>query len=734
MMLFAKDWLRFTDAIADYKTPNRSFYRLSMLYKEMGLKNHLFPLTLFQRELVGVDPFDPNLTHKQKSMILRECIFNPWYYFREVVRLPPNAGVNPIPFIANRANISMIWCFFNHIDYLLIQPRQTGKSGSTDTLIQGLMTLWTMNTRLFLVTKDHNLRAANIERLKGLREYLPDYIYYPNKTDVNNTEMMTVNDRGNRLLTGVSQSSESGAVKLGRGLTTPVLIFDEFAYINHIEISLPAALAAGSAARDQAREEGQPYGSVFLTTAGDINKRDGRYAHDFMMSGTEWAEGLLDSVDEQDLRDKVRRNAGKAGRVLINGTFNHLQLGKSDEWILQKINESSGSKDQAERDFLNAWTTGGEGSVIHGEDKRRMLRSQRDPNYSEITEDGFIIHWFIDQREIQSRMNSSHFIIGLDTSEALGGDNDAIGLVMIDVKNHEVVAIGRYNETNTSRFAIFLANFLVKYPNTTLIFERRSTGSSIYDTMVLHLIVKNVDPFRRIYNRVVDEPDNFRLEYEDIQRARGSQPSGYIDRYKRHFGFATSGGTGKFSRNGLYSESLHSMMRHGAHRLNSKLLISELAGLQSNDGRIDHKNSGHDDLVIAALLAHWFCIKAKNLQFYGIDARSVLIDSADLEQKSEEERYDERRKAQRREEFNQAIKELEEATSVYDVNRLERKLRAMSVNVNVEEITGVSIDAFLEQLRELQTRDYREHQHQSMRQHGIRPSRHSFRQPGKVYV
>lgn len=734
MMLFEKDWLRFPDAIADYDTKNKSFYRLSMLYKEMGIKNHLFPLTLFQRELVGVDPFDPNLTRQQKTMILNECIYNPWYYFREVARLPPNSGVNPIPFIASRANISMIWCFFNHVDYLLIQPRQTGKSGSTDTLIQGLMSLWTMNTRLLLVTKDHKLRAANIDRLKGLREYLPDYIYYPNKNDVNNTEMMTVKDRGNSLLTAVAQSSEAGATKLGRGLTSPVFVFDEFAYITHIGITLPAVLAAGSAARDQAKAEGQPHGNVYLTTAGDLNKRDGRFAHDFMMSGTEWTEGFLDSVDEEDLRNKVSQNAGKKGRVLINGTFNHLQLGKSDAWMLQKINDSTGTREEAERDFLNSWTTGGEGSVIRGEDKERMMRSQRDPNYSEISPDGFVIHWFIERQSIPSRMNSSHFVIGLDTSEALGGENDAIGMVIIDVRNHDVVAVGRYNETNTSRFAIFLANFLVKYVNTTLIFERRSTGSSIYDTMVLHLMVKQVDPFRRIFNRVVDEPDNFRLEYDDISRVNKSRPSGYIDKYKRHFGFATSGGTGRFSRNGLYSEALYSMLRHGAHRINSKLLIAELAGLHSTDGRIDHKNSGHDDLVIALLLAHWFCIKAKNLQFYGIEARNVLIDSADLEQKSEDERFEERRKMQKRDEFNSTIKELENATSAYDIDRLERKLRALGKGVDVEEITGVGIDALLEQLQEMQTRDFREHQHNSFRSSGFRPNRPSFNRPGRIYI
>lgn len=177
MILHESDWLEYPTAIVDYQTKNTSFKRVAALLKEIGVSNNVFMLSLMQPELQGVDPRSPELSREMKFKIAQECQWNPWYYFREIVAFRPPAGTVSIPFEATRANISMLWCFFNHMDYLLIQPRQTHKSGSSDCLILGLLHLWCSNTAINLITKDDALRRSNIERLKGLRESLPEYLY-----------------------------------------------------------------------------------------------------------------------------------------------------------------------------------------------------------------------------------------------------------------------------------------------------------------------------------------------------------------------------------------------------------------------------------------------------------------------------------------------------------------------------------------------------------------------------
>jgi hypothetical protein len=137
MILFKEDWDKPENksAIADYTTSNKSFVELAAKLKMMGIENYDFMLALHIPQLRGINPFSKNLTQEQIALISIEAKINPWYYFREIARVPATAGFDDVPLNANRANISLYWLFFNHVTTMLIQPRQTGKSLSTDELM-----------------------------------------------------------------------------------------------------------------------------------------------------------------------------------------------------------------------------------------------------------------------------------------------------------------------------------------------------------------------------------------------------------------------------------------------------------------------------------------------------------------------------------------------------------------------------------------------------------------------
>ena len=703
-ILFKQDWINYPTAIVDYNTTNESFKRLVYLYKQMGVKNAEFILALYQPDLVGVDPHDPNLSQELKFKVSLETRYNPWYFFREVALIPPNAGTTPIRFKANRGNIAMYWSFFNHVDFGLLQPRQTGKSVSTDILMTGLHDAWASNTTISLVTKDSALRNSNVERLKEIRALLPDYIYYPNKLDADNSELLTNHKLGNRYKTSVGRSDRVAADKLGRGLTVPIIHFDELAYISHIESSLPVALSSGAAARDEAQDANQPYGNIYTTTAGKINSRDGGYAYRFLTGGAIWDESYYDLEDQQSYANVVDRNsAGK--KPLIYGAFNHRQLGKSDEWLYQKLRESASEGELADRDYLNVWTTGNEGSPLSPEEKATVKASERDVRYMEITPDSYTLRWYISEAEIDSRMADGKYIMGLDPSDALGGDNDAKGLVILDAYTHDVVAAGRYNETNITRFSIWLAKLIIKYPNLTFIPERKSSGVAMLDTITIQLSMAGIDPFKRIYNRIVDDPEAHKTDFQEIQRPLGSRPSYFYDRFKRHFGYNTSG-AGANSRDALYGEALKSAMRLGGSRVYDKTLIGELLALAIKNGRVDHTSENHDDMVVAFLLTHWFCTKAKRLDYYGIDASKVFSANDTVkEAKTPEDFYRQTMQARYMNEFNQVMEELKDAQDPMIITKMEMRLRQISKRVDVQETTGHSIDAMIKQAQETRGRD-----------------------------
>lgn len=707
MLLFASDWDRFHTAKADFTTRNKTFLKLAHLYRdELKIKNWKFHLALMQPELAGVDPYSDSLDVVTMAKIAYECKYNPWYYFREVARIP-QVGSVPSPFLANRGNIALYWSFFNHINFGLLQPRQTGKSVSTDVLMIGLMFIWGFKTTINLITKDSKLRDANIERLKEMRDLLPDYIDMVDRNDADNSEMMTCNRLGNRYKTSVARNDKVAADKLGRGLTVPIMQFDEFAYISRIETSLPVALAAGSAARDNARKAKQFFGNIFTTTAGDITTRDGKYAHGFMTGGAIWTETYMDLPNQAAVELVVER--GTTGKTaLIYGAFNHRQLGRDDLWLYRTLRESASHGEIADRDFFNIWTVGGEGSPLTLEQKKILKDARREPVSIEQNNDGYVLRWYIPEHEIASRMANCRVVMGCDPSELLGEDNDATGIVGIDTETHDVLFAGRYNETNVATLAGYIADILIRYPGVTWVPERKSTGISLIDIVILILHSKGIDPFRRIFNRVVDEHVIMETEYELIRSTSVTQRTPqFYDRFKRHFGFNTAG-SGRYSRNALYKDSLSSSVELGGRTMNDRQLIDEMLGLTIKNGRIDHSNDAHDDLCVSMLLAHWTCIRGENLDFYGINSKTIFSRAKirDVELTNVEVYRDSQSKKYKAE-FDSLVEKLKGESNKMVIAKLELRIRAISRWIDVAETSGVGIDALIKQVHDERIRKIR---------------------------
>lgn len=695
MILFLNDFNKFPSAIVDYDTSNQSFLRLAGIYKKMGVKNSYFMLSLLQPELVGVDPHSDNLTDEQKASIAMECRYNPWYFFREVVRIPPSAGSTPIAFRANRGNISLIWSFFSNIDYALIQPRQTGKSVSTDTLMIYLLYIVLFNTTVILITKDDSLRRENVERLKDIRDYLPSYLVDRSTRDSDNQIELTYGAHGNRYRTGVSQGSERAANNLGRGMAVPIVHIDEAPFINFIDTTLPAALASGGAARDEAERNGTPYGNIFTTTAGKKDDRDGEFMFDFIHGGAVWNEKFYDSKDKEQLKRLILTNCS-GRKLLINGTFSHRQLGYTDEWLYGKITTAAATGDAANRDFFNVWTSGTRSSPLSPQLNDMIRESEMDPVHNEISKESYIVRWYIPEEEIESRMAEGKYLIGLDTSEAVG--RDSIGMVVSDIRDMSTVAATTINETNLIRFSRFLGEFMLKYKNTVLMPERKSTGSMIIDSLLIILPKHGEDPFRRIFNTVVQDSAERKEAYKIISLDPNRRPSGTLDKFRKYFGFNTSAGR----RDELFGIALQNAAKKAGHVVRDRTLSTEIRGLVVKNGRIDHTAGGHDDMVIAWLLNEWLLSMGKNLSHYGIDSRLIIADSKDASKgsKSPQELYEEKRQRELREELEALYDRLQDATSDVESIKIEGRLRALSAKLQEEENDSLSIDALIRAAKE----------------------------------
>jgi len=626
MILYINDWQKHPNAIIHNKTRNKTWLKTAGLLKYMKIENHAFLLALHNPELELVDPMDPNLDIRTKALIAKECKENPWYYFREIARVPPIAGGEPVQFRSNRANIALLWLYFNHITTYLLQPRQTGKSLTIIELMGYLANTRANSYNIGLLTKDEKLRDKTSRHIRDTIECLVDYMQVLDKRDVKNSEKITVKKLNNNISIMLSGSSKASALNTGRGLSLPTAIIDEFAYIPNIHILLPILLASSGAARDAAKEVGSDYGTIFTTTPGRLNSKEGMFAHNIYKGSLRWSEKFYDLKDTDKLEMVMKKNThgkGKYNVMLLE--FNHRQLGFTDEWLIDKMKDALSEGDNAKSDFLLQWIGGSFSSPID-KDIIPILKDSiiKNPRV-EISTSGYILNWYVSEQRFINMLTDGYITAGLDTSDAIG--NDDTTLIFKYSRTGEVVATGVFNETNLIMFANFIADILLKYENLVLVPERRSSATTIIDQITLILIAKNKNPFKRIFNSIYNDKDKYITQYPSLFMTRAPDLE-LINKFKGKFGFVTAG-QGIFSRSELYGNTFTFMLKYTANLTRDVILVDQLLGLSIKNNRIDHSDGGHDDMVISSLLAMWFLQKANNVELYVNNASSALSNLVD---------------------------------------------------------------------------------------------------------
>ena len=713
MVLYAEDWSRYPGSKPNYDTKNESYLKLAGTYYAMGVKNYAFMLALHDQSLKDVDPFSPFLTELEMVKIAIECKINPWYYFREIAKVPARSGSDAVPLLANRGNIALYWCFFNHVMTYLVQIRQTGKSISTDVLDSYLLNIRCRGTTINLLTKDDALRSENIQRLKDIIDEMPFYLKQRSKKDLDNTELINISSLGNWYKAHLPQKAKKFALNTGRGMSSPIFRVDEGPFQANIEISLPAALAAGVAMRNKARANNEPYGTTLTTTAGKKDDPDGRYFYQQICAAAEWTEKFFDAKDATELEVMIRavsrglKEKMRVGDEVIRGEFavnitmNHRQLGYDDAWLLTALEETKSVGDAADRDFFNRWTSGSLSSPLSIQQMEIIRGSQKEPLYVEDCKIGSFrvpCRWYIPKDSIEMYMAKNSSILSADTSDGAGGDD--ISLSLTDVKSGMLIASFNVNQVNLLAFSEWVCErWIIQCPNVTLIPERRSSAIALIDHLLLILPDRGIDPFKRIFNRIVNDPDENKTAYEEIKLPLSRRPHDIYVRYKKAFGWATSGG-GMTSRSDLYSTTLISAARNCGHMVNDKTTIDQILSLETRNGRVDHAPGEHDDAVIGWLLGHWMLTKAKNLLHYGIQVTDILSRNRGGSENGGVITKEQREQIFYRDKIKDLLGKLEQEQSEIISMKIENELRFYNSKLIIEENEVLSLDELISKTKE----------------------------------
>lgn len=264
--------------IYDWKTSNRSFIELHKDLKRLGIKNNKFFMRLYDTDLVGVDPYSKILSLEMQLKIFLECVINPWYFLREVARIPvdgkpiePGGGTQ---YRIDRNNLATWYLFLNGIDHYASKPRQCGKTQDALLKLNYAYHFGSRSATILFFNKDAPLAKENLARLKDQRDMLPTYMQMKiaftddGKVDkeIDNITTMKNPVTRNQIKVMPRATSRDNAMRIGRGFTASLALFDEFDFTNYNIDIIDASVFAYSTASQNARENGSLYGRIFSST------------------------------------------------------------------------------------------------------------------------------------------------------------------------------------------------------------------------------------------------------------------------------------------------------------------------------------------------------------------------------------------------------------------------------------------------------------------------------------
>lgn len=365
-----------------HSTTNKSFLDMHYYLRDRGIKHNEFMLLLLDPDLARINPRDPKLPQVMKVKVLRECMYNPWYFLREICRIPDDGNAAGVPFRLHRGNMAMLFCLMLNLNTSVILPRQTGKTQSALAWYMYLFNFGTNNAEMSFLNKKFEDSKLNLNRIKAIRDLLPSYLkmdqmFAPDGSKLkgkNSVETMQHPINGNRIRTVPSARDVTSAASLMRGRTTSIVYIDEFGFIKHNKVIYLNMVPAWNTAARNAKANHKPYGILITTTPGILTTDEGIYAFNTREMATKFSEHWYD-LSAQEIMDNINSNTNSN---FVHIEFTYQQLGYSEEWFRELCINMQKNWPEIRREVLLEWSTATENSPFSKEDLdtiRSLLRS-----------------------------------------------------------------------------------------------------------------------------------------------------------------------------------------------------------------------------------------------------------------------------------------------------------------------------------------------------------------------
>lgn len=613
----------------DFGTKNESFLLTARELKELGIKKwyQCLEVKFPQLGVQDIDPYDPNISPADIGKIAIECKQNPWFFFREVTRIPVR-GAGTLPLYLHRAGHAAIWCFIHSIDFELVQPRQTYKTTVITAIMSYAMLFEYRNTDIPYMHRTEKRVTDNIAILRDYIMALPKYMnpwatfkHPPGlqsmKYDAHNVSIAVI----------TAAKSENVATDKTRGYSLFCWFVDECEFIPFMKAVIDGANPTIVQARQTAREKGIRSCMMYASTPGDLETAEGKEWAKILDKLPDFYEQIYDSTEAEIQRLKSLPTPDEEDQDRVPITmfyieFNYKQLRKTEEWLKEQYYQAIKNDTIGEyrRGVLLQRYRGADTVLFKQSDIDYIAKHVREPDYEVKLLDNDIFKLYVYKHNI-THVNihadityfdtQLNYLIGIDPASGKGGDNTAI--VIVQPYTFEVVAEFISPFLGPMDLMRVITEIAKLVPNGVFIIETNSLGTAIVDFVQ----ASNLE-YRFYHDPKLDISKNpIQMETPEMTIKRKAKEKGYI---------------GTYLTNTIREKMIVLLQAQVAeHRelLTTKYLSWDIMNLiRAKNGKVEAAPGLHDDLVMAynhVLYVFYFGYK---LERFGIDKDKCVFANA----------------------------------------------------------------------------------------------------------
>lgn len=639
---------KYVPRVYDYTTQNASFINVHKMLKELKVENNNEHLQIFHPELIGVNPYDGNLSDDTKLLIIQECRMNLWYFLRELAKVP--VGENMLNFEINLGSFSTTWLLTRRQNFFYEISRQIGKTYLLTTIMAWIILFG--GRRMNLANIHHSKEPAidNLNKVKSVMNTLPEWMQFhkkeydkpDKKTGImkiknilaksDNARTIECKPFKNMITTVIVGNSIDSANRAGRGATKHAYFIDEISHIKNNFLAMKALQPSVSTARKLQRKTGGLFGLWLLGTPGDLKTPHGRWMYNKIKN-----EYIPFDYKNVFLFDKTEDELNKWIDGISNTNYFHIRydwdiLGYDEEWFFEK--NRADEVEAIRQETLLHWEESTSNSPFSRTQLAILDQKSKTFNPVRLQYDDFneFVLYPREGERVDSLVNylvfrkgsENGYVIGVDVANGTGNDSSA--MCIVDAGTLDIVATYRNNIINTDDFSLLIVHILENVfqrhdIKCAIGIERNNSGTSVvaklkkYPHILRYLIAYPVSDAKL---KDLTKPSDFDYYYRDLH-VRADIGLNVGDKIRRVF----------------TDDLLFTLVSKHTDIYAIPDMVVELKGLirikRLSTTRIEHSPQTHDDLIFASFHAFYPIYYASNIlkRNHNIDIDTNLWKMAD---------------------------------------------------------------------------------------------------------